>query len=220
MQALEQYFHVYADAALCFVLSFFFGIGILLASRTQFIFPNLYQQVQTYFYGQAATLTDVHIIIYGLLVTVTGVLLLLFRKEFKIWIFDPQFAHVIGLPITLLNTLLLILVTVSIVIGIRSVGVVLMSAMLIAPAAAARQFARGLKSFFILAMLFGMFSALCGTYCANEVSWWLSNHYPDTRRVLPNGSYDCYIGDLLLCSRFIICSRKRATESNDSQVVI
>lgn len=184
---MEEKLRVYPDAALCFVLSFFFGLGILIASYIQFPFSNLYRQIQTYFYGQAATLTDFHIVTYGSLVALIAFFLILFRKEFKVWIFDPQFAQVVGLNLSSLEIVFILLVALSVVIGIRSVGVVLMSAMLIAPAAAARQCAKNLKEMFFWAIVFGAFSAGLGTYIANEVSWQLLKKYPETRMILPTG---------------------------------
>ncbi|MFV0340904.1 MAG: metal ABC transporter permease, partial [Parachlamydiaceae bacterium] len=56
---LETKVQVKQDAALCFVLSFFFGVGILVASRVQFTYSTLYKQVEVYFYGQSATMTDI-----------------------------------------------------------------------------------------------------------------------------------------------------------------
>lgn len=159
-----------ADAALCFTLSFFFGIGIVLASHIQFIYANLYRQVQTYFYGQAATMTDLHIYIYFGLVLLVVLSLIFLHKEFKSWIFDPVFSKTSGLNIPLLRNIFLILVGLSIVIGIRSVGVVLMSAMLIAPATAARQWTSSFKQMFFYSGFFGITSAALGTYLANEWS--------------------------------------------------
>jgi manganese/zinc/iron transport system permease protein len=184
---LKDTARIHADAALCFVLSFFFGIGITLASHMQFSFSNLFRQVQIYFYGQAATMTDIHVAIYGTLALVTVLTLFFFRKEFKAWIFDPQFAKAIGLNVKLLEKIILVLVSLSIVIGIRSVGVVLMSAMLIAPAVAARQCSSRLRNIFLLAAMFGILSACIGTYLANEMGIWLMGKYPGVRISLPTG---------------------------------
>lgn len=184
---LEKSLNVSADGSLCFVLSFFFGVGILLASYIQFSFANLYRQVQIYFYGQAATMTDFHILLYGSLVVFVSLLLFLFRKELKAWLFDPQYAQILGINVQLLEVILLLMTTLSIVIGIRSVGVVLMSAMLIAPAAAARFCTHRMRPMFMLAALFGLISACVGTYSANEISWWLIDKYPGTKMSLPTG---------------------------------
>lgn len=187
MTWLQQSAHIHADAALCFVLSFFFGIGITLASHMQFSFSNLFRQVQIYFYGQAATMTDIHVVIYGSLALIIVLILFFFRKEFKAWIFDPNFAKSIGLHVSILEKITLILVSLSIVIGIRSVGVVLMSAMLIAPAVAARQCSNRLRNIFVLAALFGILSACIGTVAANEMGLWLTEKYPGVRISLPTG---------------------------------
>ncbi len=63
---LESNFKIRSDSALCFILSAFFGIGLTLASQVQFSFSYLYRQGSVYLYGQAATMTDVHIFVYGL----------------------------------------------------------------------------------------------------------------------------------------------------------
>lgn len=184
---LENSLKVSADAALCFVLSFFFGLGVTLASHIQFSFSNLFRQVQIYFFGQAATMTDFHIFLYATLVAVIFLALIFLRKELKTLIFDPRYAKLLGINIPFLETTLLLLIVLSIVIGIRSVGVVLMSAMLIAPAAAARQYTHSLGKMFALSAIFGLFSACFGTYFANEGSIWLSNVFPGTRLNLATG---------------------------------
>ncbi len=60
-------------------------------------------------------------------------------KELKLVTFDPGFAVPLGLPVTLLEVVLTAMIALAVVIGLQMVGVVLMAAMIIAPAAAARQ---------------------------------------------------------------------------------
>ena len=66
-----------SDVSLCYTLASFFAAGVLLASYMQQSFPLIYKKIQVFFYGQAATMTDSHIFIYGLLslfiVIVSGV---------------------------------------------------------------------------------------------------------------------------------------------------
>lgn len=85
---LERMFRISSDSALCFVLSAFFGIGLTLASRVQFTFTTLYKQSLTYFYGQAATMTDVHIVIYGSLALAMILLVSFLYKELQVITFD------------------------------------------------------------------------------------------------------------------------------------
>lgn len=210
MEWLTNTFQVHKDAALCFVLSFFFGIGITLASHMQFSFSNLFRQVQIYFYGQAATMTDIHVVIYGILALVIIFTLFLLRKEFKAWIFDPPFAKSMGLSVQLLEKITLLLVSLSIVIGIRSVGVVLMSAMLIAPAVAARQFSHRLRHIFLLAAFFGCLSAAFGAILANEAGYWLMERYPGARISLPTGPMIVIVSSLICLAALLFAPEKGA----------
>ena len=184
---LEKRMHVQSDAALCFVLSTFFGVGLTIASEVQFSFTSLYKQVLTYLYGQAATMTDVHIVIYGLLALIVICMIFLFYKELQVMTFDRQYAKSLGIHVRSIDLLLFILVALAVIIGIRSVGVVLMSSMLIAPAVAARQFTNRLSVFFILAALFGMLSGFLGNYSSVQLTEMLGQSYPAARIILPTG---------------------------------
>lgn len=184
---LKDRVKVSPDSALCFVLSFFFGIGVLLASQVQVVYSNLYRQVQSVFYGQAATMTDQNILIYGILVLFVTLPLILYRTDFKIWLFDETFAKLQGINVKFLEKIVFILTTLSVVIGIRTVGVVLMSAMLIAPAAAAFQWTKTLRLFFPLAAFFGFISASFGTYFSTEISFYLMKEVPYERIAFPTG---------------------------------
>ncbi len=184
---MERRLKVASDAALCFVLSAFFGIGLALSSEVQFTYTTLYKQVISYLYGQAATMTDIHIFIYGLLSLIVLAIISVLYKELQVMTFDRQYAKSIGISVRSIDTLLFILVAISVIIGIRSVGVVLMSAMLIAPAVAARQFTNRLSVLFVLAALFGMASGFLGNYFSVQVTVYLSSHYPAARIILPTG---------------------------------
>ncbi len=171
---LERKLKVRSDAALCFVLSAFFGIGVTFASRVQFSLPTLYRRAESYLYGQAATMTDRHIILYSILALGVIAIILLFYKELQMITFDRDYATSQGVPIGLIDTLTMMLIVSAVVIGIRSVGVVLISAMLIAPASAARQFSNKLYLILPLAALFGIISGFFGNYFSFELSGYLS----------------------------------------------
>ena len=90
-------------------------------------------------------------------------LVALFWKEFKLFSFDPEFAESLGFGTGKLNLQLSFLVVLAIIIGLQTVGVVLMSAMLIAPAVAARQWSNRLWVMVLLAAAFGAVSGMTGT---------------------------------------------------------
>ena len=91
-------------------------------------------------------------------------LLLLFYKELKLFVFDAEYAEVVGLPCRLLNILLLIMTIAVIGIGIKAVGAILISSFLIIPCVAANQWSNSLSRVLVLSSLIGAVSALVGTY--------------------------------------------------------
>ncbi len=150
------------DSALCFVLAGFFGIGLTIASRVQFLNPIAYRRMEMFLYGQAATMTDLHIYLYAGLTLVVVTAIVLFYKEIVVTSFDRDYAQTTGTPLRAIELLISGLIVVAVVTGIRSVGVVLMSAMLIAPPAAARQYSNHLPYIFGLSALFGALSGFFG----------------------------------------------------------
>lgn len=214
---LERKWNVRTDSALCFVLSTFFGIGLTLASQVQFSFTSLYRQIQVYLYGQAATMTDIHVVIYGVLSFAISAILLLFYKEIQVMIYDRSYAKTIGINTKPIDFLLFLLIVLAVVIGIRSVGVVLMSAMLIAPAAAARQYTNKLYAMLGLSACFGVASGFLGNVLSIEITTFLIKKYPATRLVLPTGpmivlvaSFLCVVSLLFAPKRGLILRLARA----------
>jgi manganese/zinc/iron transport system permease protein len=172
IEKMVRRFRVKNDAALCFVLSVFFGVGVLVASRVQFTHALWYKTVQIFLYGQAATMTDVHIVIYALLALLLSLVLLLLYRQIEMVIFDRDFSKTSGVAVRLVDSLLFVLLVLAIVIGIRSVGVVLMAGMLIAPAVAARALSHRLWAVFLLAGGIGALSGFLGNYFSIEVPQW------------------------------------------------
>ena len=166
---MEKRMRISSDAALCFVLSIFFGVGILIASYMQTAHPLWYRQVQTTLFGQAATLVDGHIAIFAVVALSTIGCATVFYRYFQILHFDRDFAKSVGMRITLIDAITQFFLVAVIIAGMRSVGVVLMTAILISPAAAARFWCKDLKSFFLISALFGMSSGFLG----NVVSLYL-----------------------------------------------
>lgn len=184
---LEGKWKIRSDSALCFVLSSFFGIGITLASHIQFTYPALYRQVQVYLYGQAATMTDIHIVIYGLFSLIIIIIVAFLYKELLVITFDRNYAKSLGIQTIWIDTIVFVLIVFAVVVGIRSVGVVLMSAMLIAPAAAARQFTNKLYLMLFFSGVFGVISGYLGNYFSVQFTDYLAFLYPNVRLALPTG---------------------------------
>ncbi len=150
------------DAALGIVLSVFFGAGIVLLTFIAGSGDAGQSGLDRFIFGQAATIVRADVVTMGLLAAAAVVLLALFFKEFKLLSFDPAFAASLGFPVRALNVLLTALIVVAVVVGIQAVGVVLMAAMLITPAAAARQWTDRLSVMVSLSAAFGAASGVCG----------------------------------------------------------
>ena len=98
------------------------------------------------------------------------VLLFLLYKEFKIVAFDPGFASVQGWPAFRLDLLLMTMIAVTVVIGLPAVGVVLMAALLIIPAAAARFWTERLEGMLVISAVFGLGIGALGTLASAQYS--------------------------------------------------
>lgn len=155
------------DSALALIMSVFFGLGMVLLTYVQ-KFPNAGQAgLNRFIFGQAATLLQRDVVLMCVCGIVLFLLVALFWKEFKVFTFDRDFANTLGFAPAKLNLLLSFLIVVGIIIGLQTVGVVLMSAMLISPAVAARQWSRKLWQMVLLSALFGGIAGVLGTVASS-----------------------------------------------------
>jgi manganese/zinc/iron transport system permease protein len=150
------------DAALGMVLSVFFGVGLVLLTYIQGRPDASQAGLDKFLFGQAAALVMADVVTIAGLGAVALAIVALLWKEFKMLAFDPDYAAALGFRTGALDALLTTLLVIAIVVGLQTVGVVLMSAMLIAPAAAARQWTDRLGRLVVLAALFGAASGVAG----------------------------------------------------------
>lgn len=159
MIGIVQTTRIKEDTALGMVLAVFFGFGMMLLTVIQRGGNAAQAGLDKFLFGQAATLLIEDVITMGGLGLAALLLMLLFWKEFKLLSFDPDFGASLGFPIRLLDIGMTSLIVVAIVVGLQTVGVVLMSAMIVAPATAARQWTDRLG---IMVLLSAGFGALAG----------------------------------------------------------
>ncbi len=156
------------DAALGIVLSVFFGFGLVLLTFIQRRPDASQAGLDRFLFGQAAGLLQRDLVTMAILAGIALGVMLLVWKELKLLAFDPDFGVSLGFPMRALDILLTSLLVVAIVIGLQTVGVVLMAAMLIAPAAAARQWTDRLGLGAGLAALFGALAGVLGSVLSSE----------------------------------------------------
>jgi manganese/zinc/iron transport system permease protein len=163
------------DSALGLVLSVFFGFGLMVLTYIQRQPDASQAGLDKFLFGQAATLIESEVRTMALVGAGALAILALLWKSFKLLSFDSDFAVTIGYPVRALDVLLTTLIVVAIVIGLQAVGVVLMSAMIVAPAAAARQWTNRLGVMVVLSALFGALAGVVGATLSS------------TQRHLPTG---------------------------------
>jgi manganese/zinc/iron transport system permease protein len=158
------------DAALGGVLAVFFGAGLLLLRWLQNRPDASQAGLDRFLFGQAALMLSGDVWLTAGLGGAALLVMLLFWKEFAVLAFDADYAHSLGLPVRLLEVLLTTLIVLAVVVGLQSVGVVLMSAMLVAPAIAARQWTDRLGRVVLLAGLFGAGAGVTGALVSDALS--------------------------------------------------
>jgi manganese/zinc/iron transport system permease protein len=137
--ALERGGRLRADAAIGVVLSSFFSLGIVLLTAIQNRNDADQAGLERYLFGQAAGLAERDVVVTGLIgITALAVVAVGFRA-IKATLFDASFAGSAGLPVRAVELGMTALLVVAVVVGIRMVGAILMVAMLVIPAVAARQ---------------------------------------------------------------------------------
>lgn len=139
-----------------------FGIVVVSSSR------GLGVDVTSYLFGNLLAVTSADL---WLVIAVGLVLLTVFaalRKEFFYVTFSEEAARLSGLPVGVLNVLFTALTAASIVVAARIVGILLVSALLVVPAASGLQFARSFRGALFFSVLFGLASVLLGVFVAAE----------------------------------------------------
>ena len=148
------------DTSIGILFAGLFAFGLILLS----LFKSVRINLSDILLGQVLGVSQNDIMITGLLVIIVLITLIAFHKELVFAGFDPQGASIIGLPTNLLDYLLLGLTAVVIVISIQAVGVILVMAMLVTPAATAYLLARNFKIMMLIGPIIGIIATSLGLY--------------------------------------------------------
>lgn len=169
VNAITQTTRIKKDSALGIILSVFFGFGLMLLTIIQRLPTSTKAGLDKFLFGNAATLLHDDVVTMITLSAIIFTVLILLWKEFKVIVFDPDFAQSIGIRVKWVDVILTTLIVMAIITGLQTVGVVLMSAMLVAPAAAARQWTDKLGVMVLLAAMFGAVSGALGALTSSLV---------------------------------------------------
>ncbi|MCX6013214.1 MAG: metal ABC transporter permease [Chloroflexi bacterium] len=153
------------DTIIGILLAMGMSLGVILISLAPGYAPDLFG----YLFGNILTVSITSIISIGILDAVIVIVVMAFFKEFIAISFDEEYSELIGIPVKLLNLLLLCIIALTIVIAIRIIGIVLVIALLTIPATLARRFTYNLKKMMLLASMFGIALIFVGLWISYEL---------------------------------------------------
>lgn len=148
------------DTSIGIIFTGAFALGILLVSQLKQVHIDL----SSYLFGDVLGVSSGDITLSLIIMAVIVVCIVLFYKQLLLSSFDPTMAMTIGISTTFIHYMLMTLLSMSIVAGLQSVGVILIIAMLITPPATAYLLSDSLKKILILSALFGVLSSVIGLY--------------------------------------------------------
>lgn len=162
--AITTWSKIRIDTAMAVTLSVFFGAGMLLL---RIISNGTYRGkggIQDYLFGNASVMTISDLVTSIVVGAIALGLMVVFWKEFALRAFDPVYSSVAGFRGGVVDTLMFTTISIAIVIGVKAVGLVLMVAFVVTPAAAARQWTSTLPGLVSLAGLIGAVGSGLGAY--------------------------------------------------------
>lgn len=157
--ALHEKARVSLDTAIGIIFSASLALGIALISGLKYT-----TDLTGYLFGSVLAITPFDLVIILGSTLFLLLILFLFFKEFVFYAFDREMAEVVGLPSAKLHYAMLSMIAINVVIAAQTVGIILVTALLVIPAAAAFQWTRSLKTLLALSVLFGLVSAVAGLY--------------------------------------------------------
>ncbi|MDP9377290.1 MAG: metal ABC transporter permease [Actinomycetota bacterium] len=162
MVGIERTSRIRPDAAIGVVLSSFFSLGIVLLTYIASTNNANQAGLEKYLFGQAAGLLERDLIVMAILSAISLTLVALLFRALKTTLFDPNFAGSVGLPVRVLEVAMTALLVVAVIVGLRTVGAILMVAMLVVPTVAARQLAGRLAVVLPVSALIGAVVGVTG----------------------------------------------------------
>ncbi|MEV7383575.1 metal ABC transporter permease [Streptomyces lydicus] len=154
------------DAALTLILTALFGLGVVLVSRQH----SYHHDLTAFLFGQVLTVTRPEIVQSAVLALVCLTALLVLGRHLTLRAFDPEGARALGYRIGLLDLALNTVIALVVVAAVRSVGTVLVIALMIIPAAAGRLVSHRIPVIATIGAVFGGICGWLGLAASNEVS--------------------------------------------------
>lgn len=150
------------DSAIALVTTIYFAFGSVLLSVISNQGNANQAGLKDFLFGKAATLTELDILVFLVAAAIVILAVIIFFKPFLLLSFNKDFAAAQGWKTNTYETILSLITVLVIAIGLQAVGVVLMSALLIAPAASSRYWTNSLQKMMVISAIFGGVSGVGG----------------------------------------------------------
>jgi ABC-type Mn2+/Zn2+ transport system permease subunit/Mn-dependent DtxR family transcriptional regulator len=192
---IKQTTRLKEDTALGMVLAAFFSFGVCLVTMIQRLPTGNKSGIDKFLFGQAAAIGQRDVELMAVVTVLAIASIVVFYKEFLVTSFDAGFARSAGFPTQLFHHALMLLLAFAVVIALQAVGVVLVSAMLITPAAAAYLLTDRMNRMLMLAAIFGLVAGSVGAFLS-----FLGNNLP-TGPFMVLGASAVFVGAFLFGPR-------------------
>jgi len=146
------------------VIALFWSLGMALGIVFIALMPGYPPEISSYLFGSILSVTRADIYLMLILTAIVIWLIIMLFDNWKAYLFDEEFSSVIGIRTGFLEYLLLVLIAMTVVVLIRVVGIILVLALLVVPAAIAEMFVKSLKARMLLAIIIGIVFCVFGLW--------------------------------------------------------
>lgn len=167
LEYLRMVYSTYSEVSTAILMSGGLALALVLMNLTG---GTSATSIQSYLFGSIVTITWSQVIILGILVVVVGVLFFLFKRQMYVLTFDESTAQVDGLPVHYMSLAFNVVTGVAIAVMIPIAGALLISAIMVLPAAIAMRIGRGFNAVILISVIIGfigMLSGLTGSFYLN-----------------------------------------------------
>lgn len=151
------------------LLTFFFAVGVVLLSIFQKKLPVVFSSIKSFLLGSAASLLIEDVVLIFLWVCLSAFFWLIYRRKLKVFLFDRQFYRVLYGNSAKLEVVFLILMIVTIILGLRAVGIILMAPLLVFPALISENFSKSFESLHLFSICIGILICLLGSFLSLNI---------------------------------------------------
>lgn len=159
LEYLRSMYRSYSEISIAILMSGGLAIALVFMNLSG---GNSATSIQSYLFGSIITITSSQVMFLGILFAVTTILFLLFKKPMYVLTFDEDTAHVDGLPVRWMSMLFNVLTGVAIAVMIPIAGALLISAIMVLPAAISMRLGKSFNTVILISIFVGLLGMISG----------------------------------------------------------